>query len=153
MKITIPFVPIELEITARRRTGAFRIPVKTALIIVAVIAAITHLCLPFSATDRELMARYERLANNEPKPDLTKDEVTRQIGTPSAVGTPVRNSCVDYKWVAHFDRPLNHQVFELSLAIDPHSDLVAGWMLNKTEFQGIELAWYRLERLIEWIGF
>jgi hypothetical protein len=33
MKITVPFIPIELEIAARRRTGPYRIRVRTLLII------------------------------------------------------------------------------------------------------------------------
>jgi hypothetical protein len=123
------------------------------LVVVAAVAVMVYFCLPFSTADRVLMARYEWLANNDPKPDLTKDQVIRQIGPPASVGTPVPNTCVDYTWMAQFDRPLSHQTFELGLSIDPDSDLVAAWMLNKREYQGIELVWYRLGRLLEGIGF
>jgi hypothetical protein len=153
MTIRIPFVPIEFEITARRRTGPFRVRVRTLLIAVAVVAVLVYLLLPFSAADRELMARYEQLGNDQPKIDLMKDQVISQIGPPSAVGTPLPNHCLDYTWVAHFDRPLEHRQFTLNLAIDPDNDQVAAWGLSKRECQGLELIWYRIGRLLENIGF
>jgi hypothetical protein len=153
MRIAIPFIPIELELTARRRRDAYRVRLRTLLMIVAGATLMVYFCLPFSTADCVLMARYEWLANNEPKPDLTKDEVIRQIGPPASVGTPVPNTCVDYTWMAQFDRPFSHQTFELGLSIDPYTSLVAAWRLNKREYQGIELLWYRLGHLLEAIGF
>lgn len=149
MKIRIPLVPIELEITVRRRTELFRFRVRTLMITVAVVAVIVYLLLPYSPADRRFMAMYERLGNNEPKPDLTKDQVISQIGQPSSMGRPAPNTCIDYIWVAQFDRPMSHQEFELNLAIDPGTDLVAAWELKKTEYQGLELIWFRMRRLLE----
>jgi hypothetical protein len=58
--------------------------------------------------------------------------VISQIGPPSRCNVPTTpNTCTDYIWVAHFDRPMNYQEFELNLAIDPTTDLVAGWGLSK----------------------
>jgi len=152
MKIRIPVVPIELEITARRRTEPFRFRVRTLLFAVAVMAIIIYLSLPYSPADRRLMAMYERLGNNEPKPGLTKDQVISQIGQPSSMSRPAPNTCIDHIWIAHFDRPMSHQEFELNLAIDPDTDLVAAWGSQKTEYQGLELIWFRMRRLLERIN-
>jgi hypothetical protein len=153
MKIAIPFLPIEIEITARRRTRPFRIRVRTLLIMVAIVAFTVYLLLPFSAADRDLMARYERIGDNQPKDGLTKAQVISQIGAPSAASIPTPNMCADYTWVAHFDRPLSHQVFELGLSIDPDTDLVAAWGLDKKEYQGLDLIRFRIGRCLEKIGF
>ena len=153
MRIAIPIVPIELEITARRRVTPYRIRVRTLLIIVAAVAVIVYLCLPFSTADRELMARYELLGNNQPKPDLTKSEVINRIGPPSTTRIPGPNMCVEYTWVAHFDRPLSHQVFELGLQLDPRDEQVAAWKLDKTEYQGLTLILYRVGRLLQRMSF
>jgi hypothetical protein len=132
MKINFPLVPIEFEIEARRRTEPFRFRVRTLMIAVAMAAIVAYLLLPLSAADQRLMAIYEQLGNNDPKIDLTRAKVISQIGPPSRCNVPTTpNTCTDYIWVAHFDRPMNYQEFELNLAIDPTTDLVAGWGLSK----------------------
>jgi hypothetical protein len=148
MTIRIPFVPIEFEITARRRTGPFRVRVRTLLLTVALLAVVLYLLLPFSPTDRRLMATYEQLADNEPKVGLTREQVISRIGPPSSIGPQSPKQCVDYTWVAHFDRPMSHREFALNLAIDPDTDLVAAWGLFKREYQGIDLIWFRLGQLL-----
>ena len=61
MIIRIPFFPIEFEFIARRRTGPFRIRLRTLLIATAVVAVIIYLFLPLSPADRRLRAIYEHL--------------------------------------------------------------------------------------------
>ena len=137
MRIIFPLVPSELEISARKRTQPFRFGVRSLMITVAVVAIVVYLLLPLSAADRRLMANYERLGNTDPKPDLTKAKVIRQIGPPSRCNIPTTpKTCTDYVWVARFDRPLSYQEFELNLAIDPDTDLVAAWGLTKKEYEG-----------------
>jgi hypothetical protein len=132
MRIAFPFVPTEFEIKARRRTEPFRFRVRTLMITVAMVAIVVYLRLPLSAADQRLMAIYEQLGNTNPKIDLTRAKVISQIGPPSRCNVPTTpNTCTDYIWVAHFDRPMNYQEFELNLAIDPTTDLVAGWGLSK----------------------
>lgn len=152
MKITFPFVPIEIEITARRRTEPFRFRVRTLLIVVAVVAVIMYLFRPFSAADQRLMALYERIGDHpDPEHPLTSAQVISLIGPPSSMSSPA-NQCGDYTWIAHFDSPLNHQDFELGLSIDPGTDMVVARGLFKTEYQGLELFCYRIQRLLDSIG-
>ena len=153
MRITFPFVPIELEIKVRRRTEPVRYRVRTLMITTAVIALFVYLLLPLSAADQRLMAVYERLGNTDPKIDLTRAKVISQIGPPARCNTPTTpNTCTDYVWVANFDRPMSHQEFELNLAIDPTTDLVAAWGLTKKEVEGIDLILYRIGQLMSRLG-
>lgn len=152
MKISFPLVPIELEITARRRTEPFRFRVRTLMIAVAVVATVVYLFRPLSAADQRLMAIYEQLGNTDPKPYLTKAQVISQIGPPSRSDPPTPNTCTDYTWV-RFETPMSYQNFELNLAIDPDTDRVAAWGLHKTEYQGIQLILFRIDQLINRIGF
>jgi hypothetical protein len=154
MRIRIPLVPIEFEITARRRTGPIRFRVRTLMIAVALLAVVVYLLLPLSAADQQLMDVYEKLGDNQPKPGLTKEQVISQIGPPSRTDIPTTpNTCHGYIWVAHFDRPTSYQEFELHLQIDPKTDLVAAWGLHKTEYQGLELILFRIGQLLNRIGF
>ena len=153
MKIGIPLVPIEFEIIARRRTEPIRFRVRTLMIVVALVAFVVYLLLPLSAADQRLMAIYEQLGDNQPKANLTKADVISQIGPPSAIDAPTTpKTCINHTWVAHFDRPMSYQEFELNLAIDPDTDLVAAWGLYKTEYQGFELILFRIEQLMRRIG-
>jgi hypothetical protein len=153
VQINFPFIPIELEIKARRRTKPLRFRVRTLMITVAVIATIVYLLLPLSAADQRLMAIYEQFGNNDPKTDLTKAKVISQIGPPSRCYIPTTpKTCTDYTWVAHFERPMSYQEFELNLAIDPDSDLVAGWGLTKREYEGLDLILFRIGQLMSRIG-
>jgi len=61
MRIQIPLMPIEFEITARRRTEPIRFRVRTLMIAVGLVAVVVYLLLPLSEADRRLMARYEQL--------------------------------------------------------------------------------------------
>ncbi len=150
MTIRIPFVPIEFEISARRRTAPFRVRVRTLMITVAVVAVIVYLSLPFSAADQQLMTRYEQLGNGPSKDGLTKDQVISQIGRPSSAGIPGPKHCFEYNWEAQFDRPLSHVEYRLGVSIDPDTGDVLAWgPLDKTEYQGLDLVWYRLGRLLE----
>ena len=56
MRITFPFVPIEFEIKAGRRTEPLRFRVRTLMITVAMAAIVVYLRLPLSAADQRLMA-------------------------------------------------------------------------------------------------
>jgi len=153
MRITIPLVPIEFEIIARRRTEPIRFRVRTLMIAVALVAIVVYLLLPLSAADRRLMAIYEELGGTKQNFDMTREQVISQIGPPLRVNIPTTpNTCHDYTWVAHFDRPMSYQEFKLNLAIDPDSDLVAGWGLYKTEYQGFELILMRITQLMSRIG-
>ena len=153
MKLTFPLVPIEIEITARRRTEPFRFRVRTLLIIVAVVAVIMYLLRPFSAHDQRLMALYEKIGNHpDPENALTRAEVIRLIGPPTSVAFPA-NQSAECSWVAHFDSPMNHQQFELNLSYDPSDDMVVAQGLYKTEYQGLDLLLYRLDRLLTRIRF
>jgi hypothetical protein len=154
MKLTLPLVPIELEISVRRRTAPFRIRVRSLMLIVAIVATIIYVNLPLSAADQRLMATYEQLADTNSKPNLTMADVVRQIGPPARCDSPpAPNSCTGYVWVARFECPASYQEYELGLSIDPHTDLVAGWGLNKTEYQGFELILFRIGRLMARLGF
>jgi hypothetical protein len=145
MKISFPLVPIEFEIKARRRAEPIRFRVRTLMITVALMAIVVYLLLPLSAADQRLMASYEQLGSSNPKSDLTKAKVISQIGPPSRCDVPTKpNTCIDYIWVAHFDRPMCYQEFELNLAIDPNTDSVAAWGLRKKEYKGIELILFRM---------
>jgi hypothetical protein len=156
MKIRIPLVPIEFEMTARRRTEPIRFRVRTLMIVVALVALVVYLMLPLSAADQRLMDLYEQLGDQQihlATPDLTKERVISMIGPPSRIGIPTTpKTCIDHTWVAHFDRPMSYQEFELNLAIDPDTDLVAAWGLHKTEYQGLELILFRIEQLMRRIG-
>jgi hypothetical protein len=156
MKIRIPLVPIEFEITARKRIEPIRFRVRTLMIAVALVALVAYLCMPMSAADQRLMALYEQLGDQQihlTKPDLTKERVIRMIGPPSSIGTPTTpKTCIDHTWVAHFDRPMSYQEFKLNLAIDPDTDLVTAWGLDKTEYQGLELILFRITQLMGRIG-
>jgi hypothetical protein len=153
MKITFPLVPIEIEITARRRTERFRVRVRTLMILVAVVATVVYLLLPLSTADQRRMVIFEQLANTDPKPGLTMAQVVSQIGPPTMCDIPPSpNSCTGYVWVAHFVRPMSYQEFELRLSIDPDTDLVAAWGLDKKEYQGLELILFRIGQLMGRIG-
>ncbi len=153
MRISFPLVPIEFEINARRRTEPFRFRVRTLMITVAVTALTVYRLLPLSAADQRLMAIYEQLGNTDPKPGLTKAEVIRRIGPPSSCNIPTTpRTCTDYTWVARLKRPLSYQEFELNLAIDPDTDLVAAWGLNKKQYEGIDLILFRIGQLMRRIG-
>jgi hypothetical protein len=153
MKINLPLVPIEFEITARRRTEPFRFRVRTLMIVVMITAVVVYLHLPLSPADRRLMAIYDQLGNPDPKINLTRAQVLDQIGPPSRCNIPTTpNTCTDYIWVAHFERPMSYQEFELNLAIDPTTDQVAAWGLRKKEYEGLDLILFRIEQLIDRIG-
>ncbi len=153
MKISFPLIPFELEIAVRRRTQPIRFRVRTLMIAITIVAAIVYLLLPLSAADQRLMAIYEKLGNTDPKPDLTMAQVVSQIGPPSSCDSPpAPNSCTGYVWVAHFDRPMSYQEFELRLQIDPDTDLVAAWGLFKKECTGLELILFRIGQLLVRIG-
>jgi hypothetical protein len=82
------------------------------MITVALMAIVVYLLLPLSAADQRLMASYEQLGSSNPKSDLTKAKVISQIGPPSRCDVPTKpNTCIDYIWVAHFDRPMCYQEF------------------------------------------
>ena len=105
MKITFPFVPIEIEITARRRTEPFRFRVRTLLIVVAVVAVIMYLFRPFSAADQRLMALYERIGDHpDPEHPLTSAQVISLIGPPSSMSFPPNQSRI------HLDSALRQPV-------------------------------------------
>ena len=100
MKIRIPLVPIEFEITVRRRTEPIRFRVRTLMIVVALVALAVYLLLPLSAADQRLMAMYEQLGDNQPKAYLTKADVISQIGPPTRIDIPTTpKHCHDYIWV------------------------------------------------------
>ena len=115
------------------------------------VALVVYLLLPLSAADQRLMALYEQLGDRQihlAKADLTKERVIGMIGPPSAIDMPTTpKTCINHTWVAHFDRPMSYQVFKLNLAIDPDTDLVAAWGLEKTECQGFELILFRIMQL------
>jgi hypothetical protein len=152
MRIIFPLVPIEFEISARKRTQPFRFGLRSLMIAVVAIAIVVYLLLPLSEADQRLMSLYEQLGNNEPKAYLTSAKVIGQIGLPSSIGTPTPKQCTEYTWVAHFDRPASHREFELNLAIDPDTDLVAAWGLNKKVYEGLDLIWFRLAQLLGRVG-
>jgi hypothetical protein len=152
MRIIFPLVPIEFEITARKRTQPFRFGVRSLMIAVAAIAIVVYLLLPLSAADQRLMSIYEQLGNSEPKANLTSAQVISQIGPPSGIGTRTPKTCTPYTWVVHFDRPASHKEFELNLQIDPDTDLVAAWGLNKKEYEGLDLISFRLAQLLGRVG-
>lgn len=118
------------------------------MITVAVVATVVYLLMPLSAADQRLMAIYERLGKYDGTTDLTRAQVISQIGPPSTCDPPTPNVCDGYAWVAHFDTPLSHQVFELRLSIDPGTDQVAAWGLFKKEYHGLELILLRIEHLM-----
>jgi hypothetical protein len=95
MKVLFPLVPVEFEITARKRTQPFRFGVRSLLIAVAAIAIVVYLLLPLSAADQRLMSIYEQLGNTEPKGDLTRAQVISRIGPPSSIGTRTPKECTD----------------------------------------------------------
>ncbi len=103
MKIRIPLVPIEFEITARKRTEPIRFRVRTLMIVVAVVALVVYLLLPLTAADQRLMAMYEQLGGQQihlAKPDLTKERVIGMIGPPSAIDMPTTpKTCINHTWV------------------------------------------------------
>ncbi len=153
MKISFPLIPFEIEITGRRRTQPIRFRVRTLMIAVAIVAAIVYLLLPLSAADQRLMAIYEQLGNPDPKAELTMAHVVSQIGPPTRCDEPPGpNHCAGYVWVAHFETPMSYQEFELGLSIDPDDDMVVAWGLNKTEYQGLNLIFLRIEQLMSRIG-
>ena len=153
MRISFPLLPIELEIKARRRTEPFRFRLRTLMITVAVTAFVAYLLLPLSVADQRLMAIYEQLGNTDPEPGLTKAEVIRRIGPPSScdIRTTSR-TCINYTWVARFKRPMSYQEFELNLAIDPDTDLVAAWGLTKKQYEGTDLILFRIGQSMRRIG-
>ena len=117
------------------------------------VAAVVYLLLPLSAADQRLIAIYEQLGNTDPKIDLTRAKVIRQIGPASRCNIPTTpNTCTDYTWVAYFKTPMSYQEFTLNLAIDPNTDLVAAWGLSKKEYAGIELILFGIEQLMRRIG-
>ena len=152
MRIIFPLVAIEFEIKARKRTQPFRFGVRSLMIAVIPIAIVVYLLLPLSAADQRLMSIYEQLGNNEPKANLSSTQVISQIGPPSGIGTRTPKQCTPYTWVAQFDRPASHKEFELNLQIDPDTDLVAAWGLNEKEYEGLDLIWFRLARLLGRVG-
>ena len=98
------------------------------------------------------MVLYEKIGDHpDPENPLTSAQVISLIGPPSSMSSPA-NQCGDYTWIAHFDSPLNHQDFELGLSIDPGTDMVVARGLFKTEYQGLELFCYRIQRLLDSIG-
>jgi hypothetical protein len=101
MRLTQPFVPIEVEIRARRRTEPLRFRVRTLLIAIAVVGVVICLFLPLSAADRRLMATYEWLGNTDPERGVTKAQVIREIGPPASWDIPASpNLAASYTWVA-----------------------------------------------------
>ncbi len=156
MVIRIPLIPVEFEIVARRRTEPIPFGVRTLMIMVALAAMVVYLLLPMSAADQRLMADYEQLGDQEihlKEPHLTKERVISMIGPPARALPTTPNTCHDYVWIAHFDTPMCYQEFELNLAIDPDTDHVAAWGLNKTEYRGLELILFRITQLLGRAGF
>ena len=150
MKIPIPLIRYEVEITARRRTEPFRVRMKTMMIAVLIAAVVIYALKPLSAADRRLMAIYEQLGSNDPAKSMTKAQIISQLGPPASADPPSPNTAPGYSWVADFETPLHYQHFELNLSFDadnPDSQVTA-WGLNKTECQGLELQWFRIMRLI-----
>jgi hypothetical protein len=156
MKIPIPFVRCEIEIVVRRRTEPIRFRVRTLMIATALAALIVYLMLPLSAADRRLMATYEQLGNYDPNKTVTRTEIISQLGPPSSADIPTTpKQAPGYTWVAEFETPLEYRQFTLNLSFstnDGDGEVIA-WGLYKTEFQGIELLWFRIERLIKNLGF
>jgi hypothetical protein len=153
MKIMIPLLPIEFEITVRRRTEPIRFRVRTLMIAVGLVAFVVYLLLPLSEADRQLMARYEQLGpfTIDYSKDLTRAEINSMIGPPTRVDVRP-NTCPDYIWVARFETALSFQEFELGLSIDSNTDTVTASGLNKTEYQGLQLICFRIEQLMRRIG-
>jgi hypothetical protein len=153
MKLTLPFIPIEIDVTARRRTEPFRCRVRTLLIAIAVVAILFYLFLPLSAADRRLMAIFETLGNNDPKVGVTKAQVIRDLGPPASQDIPLSpNIAPGYTWLANFETPLERQEFRLNLSFDSRSDEVIAWGLFKMSYTGLDLWWFRIRRLLERIG-
>jgi hypothetical protein len=136
------------------RLPRVRFTVRRLMFAVCATAAITYLLLPLPATDRRMMATYEFLGNNDPKPDLTRAHVIRQIGPPSGQNTPANSRFADeYTWLERFESPLRCHEYRLELSVDRDSDLVVAWGLFKTEYYGLEAILHRVWRLIARIGF
>jgi hypothetical protein len=153
MKLALPFVPIEIDITARRRTEPFRCRVRTLLIAIAVVAVALYLFLPLSASDRRLMAIYETLGNTDVKTGVTRAQVIRDLGPPASQDIPTSpNTAPGSTWIANFETALNRQEFRLHLSFDSGSDELIGWGLFKTEYRGLDLWWFRIRRLLARIG-
>ncbi len=153
MKIHLPIIPIVFEITARRRTEPFRFRMRPFMAAVGLVALIVYLFLPLSAADQRLMAAYEQLGNTDPKPDLTRAQVIGKIGSPATCVIPTTpNTCTDFTWVARFETPLSYQELQLNLAIDPKTDLVAAWGLQKNEYRGLDLILFRIGQALAYIG-
>jgi len=147
MTIRIPLLPIEFEFIARRRTEPFRFRVRTLLIATAVTAVITYLLLPLSAADCRLMAIYEHLGNFDfANESMTLKQVIEQIGPPSTTDIPsIPNEAPGDTWVASFDTPLQYQQFVLGLSFDSPSGELIACGLERTDYQGLALLWFRLE--------
>jgi hypothetical protein len=153
MKTSFPFVPLEMEIVARRRTEPFRFRVRTLLILIAVVAVVFYFSLPLSAADRRLMAIYETLGNTDPKVGVTKAQVLRDLGPPASQDIPTSpNEAPGYTWVADFETALVRQEFRLNLSFDSSSDDLIAWGLFKTEYRGLDRLWLRIRRLLARIG-
>ena len=153
MKLTLPFVPIEIDITPRRRTQPFRGRIRTLLIAISVVAILIYLFLPLSAADRPLMAIYETLGNNDPKVGVTKAQVIRDLGPPASQDIPPSpNIAPGSTWIAKFETPLERQEFRLNLSFDSRSDQVIAWGLFKTSYTGLDLWRFRIRRLLARIG-
>ena len=153
MKVTLPLIPIEIDITARRRTEPFRCRIRTLLIAIPVVAILIYLFLPLSAADRRLMAIYETLGNNDPKIGVTKAHVIRDLGPPASQDIPPSpNIAPGDTWIANFETPLEWQEFRLNLSFDSRSDEVIAWGLFKWSYTGLDLWWFRIRRLLARIG-
>jgi hypothetical protein len=152
MLIRFPLLPIEFEFIARRRTGPFRFRVRTLLIATSLAAVITYLFLPLSAADRRLMAIYEYLGSpNFSDERITKKWIIAQIGPPSSAEVPsMPNEAPGYTWVATFEKPLRYQRFELGLSFsgDSDEDFVTAQGLQKEDYQGLELIWFRVMNIV-----
>jgi hypothetical protein len=149
VRIPIPLLAVEFDFIARRRTEPFRFRLRTLLIATAVIAAIIYLLLPLSEADRRRMAIYEHLGSNEPDKNMNKQQIIEQLGPPSSVDPPSKpNVAAGCGWVATFETPLKYQKYELNLSFDDSDDMVIAWGLQKTEYQGLELLWFRLTSIL-----
>jgi hypothetical protein len=60
--------------------------------------------------------------------------------------------CANLAKLALEFRPQLLDRFELNLDIDPDTDLVAAWGLNKKEYEGLDLIWFRLAQLLSRVG-
>jgi hypothetical protein len=124
------------------------------MIATALAAVIVYLCLPLSATDRRLMAIYEQLADDRPEKGTTKAQIISQLGPPASSDI-VPNMAPGYSWVAEFEAPLEYHHFTLNLSFSSNDDdgEVIAWGLFKTEYQGFELMWFKIARLMGQLGW